>query len=98
MDITKDMVTVLNMQLQNEGCSFKYEFIDTEELPKCKIVPSNSKYIHSYTISTTAEFQTVLREFFRQRSIEITFNNDGTIFWSSTSRLACYAWEGYNGE
>lgn len=98
MDITKDMVTVLNMQLQNEGCSFKYEFIDTDELPKCKLVPSHNKYIHNFNINVTAEFYNVLRDFFRQRNIEIVFNNDGSIFWSKTSRLACYAWEGCNGE
>lgn len=98
MDITRDMVTVLNMQLQSEGCSFKYELIDTDELPKCKLVPSNSKYINSFIVNITTEFQNVLREFFRQRNIEIVFNIDGSAFWSNTSRGAEYAWEGYNGE
>ncbi len=49
---------------------------------QCKVVPSNDMFIHSSIINLTEEFYKVLEYFFSKRDIELSYNNDGSIFWS----------------
>lgn len=85
MKITEDMVTVFNQTLENLNCSFRLEF-DNKTIgfgnPTCQIVPSNNIFIESSIINVTKEFYKVLEEFFTKRGIELSYNNDGSIFWS----------------
>ena len=83
MKITEDMVAVFNQTLENLNCIFRLKF---EEgmlgNAQCKVVPSNDMFIYSSIINLTDEFYKVLDEFFNKRGIELSYNNDGSIFWS----------------
>lgn len=83
MKITEDMVTVFNQILENLNCSFKLKF---EKgicgNGQCKVVPSNDMFIHSLIINLTTEFYKILEDFFSKRGIVLSYNNDGSIFWS----------------
>ena len=85
MKITKKMVEEFNQTLENLNCSFRLEF-DNKTIgfgnPTCQIVPSNNIFIESSIINVTKEFYKVLEEFFTKRGIELSYNNDGSIFWS----------------
>ena len=39
-------------------------------------------FIHSSIINLTEGFYKVLEDFFSERDIELSYNNDGSIFWS----------------
>ena len=39
-------------------------------------------FIQSSIINLTEEFYKVLEDFFSKRDIELSYNNDGSIFWS----------------
>lgn len=83
MKITEDMVTVFNQTLENLNCSFRLKFENgTCGNGQCKIVSSNDVFIKSSIINLTEEFYKVLEEFFSKRGIELSYNNDGSIFWS----------------
>ena len=85
MKITEDMVAAFNRTLENLNCSFKLKFDDKTigfGNTTCQVVPSNDMFIHSSIINLTDEFYKVLEEYFRKRGIELSYNNDGSIFWS----------------
>ena len=83
MKITEDMVIVFNQTLGNLNCSFKLKYESgTCGNGQCKVVPSNDMFIQSSIINLTEEFYKVLEEFFSKRGIELSYNNDGSIFWS----------------
>lgn len=83
MKITEDMVIVFNQTLENLNCSFRLKFESGMcRNGQCKIVPSNDMFIQSSIINLTEEFYKVLEEFFSKRDIELSYNNDGSIFWS----------------
>lgn len=83
MEITEHMVAVFNSTLKNFGCSFKLKFEDSiSGNPECKIVPSNDLFIQSSIINLSAGFYMHLEEFFNKRGIELSYNNDKSVFWS----------------
>lgn len=83
MKITENMVTVFNQTLKNLNCSFKLKFESGMcGNGQCKVVPSNDMFIQSSIINLTEEFYKVLEDFFSKRDIELSYNNDGSIFWS----------------
>lgn len=85
MKITEDMVAVFNQTLENLGCSFKLQYDDNIlgfGNPSCQIVPTSDRFIHSSIINLTEEFYKILDEFFAKRGIELSYNNDNSIFWS----------------
>lgn len=85
MKISSDMVFLLNQTLESLNCCFRLEFVSDgkdKSNPKCKVVPSNDKFIHSSIINLTTEFYILLEEFFAKRGIELHYNNDRSTFWS----------------
>lgn len=68
MKITEDMVIVFNQTLENLNCSFRLKF--------------ESGMCGNGQCNLTEEFYKVLEEFFSKRDIELSYNNDGSIFWS----------------
>ena len=87
MKITQDMVTVFNQKLKEIDCSFKLKFEENGLATgntTCQIVPANNKFISSSIINMTDEFYEFLEKFFAERGIELTYNNDGSIFWSKS--------------
>lgn len=83
MKITEDMVTVFNQTLENLNCSFRLKFKNGMcGNGQCEVVPSNDMFIQSSIINLTEEFYKALEEFFEKRGIELSYNNDGSIFWS----------------
>ena len=86
MKITQDMVTVFNQKLKEMECSFKIQLdkagVGICNNPSCEIVPANSKFIETSIINVTDEFYKFLEDFFKERGIELTYNNTGSIFWS----------------
>ena len=83
MKITEDMVTVFNQILENLSCCFKLKFEGGMcGNGQCKIVPLNDMFIKSSIINLTEEFYKVLEDYFSKRGIELSYNNDGSIFWS----------------
>lgn len=86
MKISKDNVTVLNMELEKKGCCFRIGFDDDLANPKCQIVPSSEVFINSTIINPNKAFYRFLDEFFAERDIELAYNNDSTIFWSKSGR------------
>lgn len=85
MKISKDNLTVLNMELEKKGCCFRIGFEDDDlGNPKCAIIPSSEVFINSTIINPNKAFYRFLNEFFVERDIELAYNNDGTIFWSKS--------------
>lgn len=83
MKITEDMVTVFNQTLENLNCSFRLKYESGMcGNGQCKITPSNEMFIQSSIINLTEDFYRVLENFFAKRDIELSYNNDGSIFWS----------------
>lgn len=83
MKITEDMVTVFNQILESLNCSFKLKFeTGVAKNNQCRIVPLNDIFFHSFTINLTDEFYELLEDFFMKRNIELSYNNDKSIFWS----------------
>lgn len=85
MKITEDMVIDFNHTLENLGCSFKLKYDDNGlgfSNPTCQIVPASDMFIHSAIINVTNEFYKILDDFFLKKGIELSYNNDGSIFWS----------------
>ena len=84
MKISKDNVAVLNMELEKKGCCFRIGFYDDLGNPKCQIVPSSEVFIESTIINPNRAFYKFLNEFFAERGIELSYNANGTIFWSKS--------------
>ena len=93
MKINKDNVAVLNMELEKKGCCFRIGFCDDDlKNPKYMIIPSSEVFIDSTIINPNRAFYRFLDEFFAERDIELSYNNDGTIFWSKSG------WDNMKGE
>ena len=88
--ITENMVTDFNETLKNLNCIFRLKFNREDESylgyseynPSCAIVPASKTFVSSAIINPTRDFYKILENFFKEREIEITYNNDGSIFWS----------------
>lgn len=84
MKITNEMVDNFNNLITE--CSFKLKFNDEFSNPTCEIVPKNNKYIDSSIINLTNEFYQILENFFKSfYSIELSYNNTRSSFWSKNS-------------
>lgn len=90
MKITRDMVTVLNKELSDMGCSFEfyYDEYGMTGNPYIKIKPISTKFIDSYTLNLTKDFYDYLADFFLERGIELSGNNDGSIMWSKNGWIS----------
>ena len=84
---TPELIEEFNHILLEQDCSFKLAFVPLPEgdsNPSITIVPTNMKYINSYILHLTEEFYSYMEVFFKKRGISsISYNNDGSIFWSS---------------
>lgn len=81
MKITREMTNELNVVLANMGCSFKFKF-DDKKNPHIEIEPMNSLFIHSSIINLTDAGIEFLKDFFKQRGVDLACNNNASIFWS----------------
>lgn len=85
MKITLKMVHEFNSILSSDGAVFRIELQDgTSGNPIATIVPANDKYIDSYIINPTDEFYSLLDDFFKEKEIELTYNNTKSTFWSES--------------
>lgn len=83
MKITKEMVTELNEKLEQERCSFKYDFIPGLN-PHIMLVPHNIRFIDSYIINIDKDGRNLVNSFFASKGIELTYNNTGNVAWSKS--------------
>lgn len=84
--ITKDMVAVLNLELKEKGCCFGYTY-DEEGFsgnPHIEIAPASTDFLSSYILNLSEEGFNFVRNFFKERDIELGTNNDRSIMWSLT--------------
>lgn len=84
MKITEEMVMELNKELENKGCSFRYEYDKNGFTgnPHIKITLPSMNCVGSFIINVTKEFLDWLELWFKARGVELTCNNDGSILWS----------------
>jgi len=86
MRITEEMVFRFNnMLLLTEGCSFKLQLnYGVGSNMQCEIVPRSGKFLDSWVLNASKEFYFTLEKFFKSEGIELSYNNDGSIFWSKS--------------
>lgn len=84
MKITEAMVYTLNEELEYRGYPFCYKYDDSiiKGNPCIKISLPRMKGVHSFTINPTEEFFDWLENWFKERDIELSYNNNGSIIWS----------------
>lgn len=84
MKITKEMVMELNNELVNKGCPFRYEYDPAEHSgnPHMIITLPSMNCVSSFIINPTREFFDWLELWFKEKGIELSCNNDGSILWS----------------
>ena len=85
MKITLKMVHEFNSILSSDGAVFRIELQNgTLNNPIATIVTANDKYIESYIINPSREFYSLLDDFFKEKGIELTYNNTKSTFWSKS--------------
>lgn len=81
--ITENLVNEFNDILEKLNCSFrlKYgaEIITSGEF---RIIPFNNLFIDYAYIELSKEFITKLENFFEDRHITLSHNDDRTLFWA----------------
>lgn len=84
MKITKDMVSELNKELANKGCPFRYEHeeVGNDGNPHMKITLPSMEGVDSFIINPTKAFFDWLEIWFKEKGIELSCNNTGSVFWS----------------
>lgn len=82
--ITNEMVIELNKELANKGCPFRYEYdeVGFTGNPHMKISLPSMKGVDSFIINPTKEFSDWLELWFKDKGVELSHNNDGSIMWS----------------
>lgn len=84
MKITREMVIELNDELRVKGCPFKYEYdsYGTSGNPQIKIALPSMNSVSSFIINPTRDFFDWMELWFKNKGIELSYNNDGSIMWS----------------
>ena len=85
MKITQEMVTELNRELANKGCSFRFKIQNVNGLSyntQMEITLPSLKYVNSFIINPNEEFYDWLELWFKLKGIELSYNNTRTIIWS----------------
>lgn len=84
MKITEKMVMELNNELANKGCPFRYEYDNDGYTgnPHMILTLVSMNFVNSFILNLSAEYYKWLTLWFETRGIELSFNNDGSIFWS----------------
>lgn len=84
MKITNEMVIELNKELSNKGCPFRYEYDEVGYTgnPHIKITLPSMEGVDSFNINPTKLFFDWLELWFKDKGIELSYNNDGSIMWS----------------
>lgn len=84
-EITKEMTEELNLLLLNMGCSFNLKYINNGRIGTViEIQPVNNKFLDSWILNPSDDFFDFIKAFFKKYDIEITCNNTGHIFWSTS--------------
>ena len=86
MKITDELVTELNNELSNRGCSFiyKYDEYGSSGNPQIKISLPTLTDVDSFIINPSKDFFEWLTIWFKNRGIELSGNADGSIMWSKS--------------
>lgn len=85
MKITEDMVVQLNTEIAMMGCPFRYNFMNEGHAainPHIQLVLASMTNVLCFTVYPTDEFIKWLYSWFALRGVELSCNNDRSIFWS----------------
>lgn len=83
MKITREMTMELNNELAVMGCPFRYKYVEQDN-PQIEITLPSMNYVDSFIVNPTVAFFDWLIAWFKVSGVELSRNNDGSIFWSKS--------------
>lgn len=85
MKITVEMVKELNNELIAKGCPFRYKYNEEgfTRNPHIRITLPSMNCVDSFIINPSKIFFDWLQLWFKERGVELSCNNDGSILWST---------------
>lgn len=83
-EITEDMVEELNDRFKNTIIEFVLHGSITNVVD-IVMKKQYSDIFDSYILNLTEQVKLELREFFRQKGIQLMFNNTASCFWATTN-------------